>query len=117
MSKKSPPMTQEQIRTVARMFKVLGEPSRLTILKLLFEKPLTVTELVEAMHTKQANVSKQLGMLYDAELVSRQRDGNQVTYAICEPMIFELCGLVCCKLQKDAVQQAKTMGVKASALR
>jgi ArsR family transcriptional regulator len=117
MQKKSPPMSSEQIQTVARMFKVLGEPTRLSILKLLFEKPLTVTELVEALESKQANVSKQLGMLFDAGLVSRQRNGNQILYAISEPMIFDLCELVCCKLQRDAVSQARAMGVKASALR
>ena len=117
MSKKSPSMTPEQIQTVARMFKVLGEPTRLSILKLLFDKPLTVTEIVVALDTKQANVSQQLGMLYDADLVTRTRHGNQVTYAICEPMIFDLCSLVCCKLQKDAVQQAKNMGISATAFR
>ena len=99
------------------MFKVLGEPTRLMILRLLFKKPLTVSEIVLALESKQANVSKQLGMLHGAGLVSRKRCGNQVTYAIGEPMIFELCELVCGKLQRDAVSHAKSMGVKASALR
>lgn len=117
MSKKSKPMTPQQIQTVARMFKVLGEPSRLSILRLLFDGPMTVGELVIEMDSKQANISKQLGMLHDAELVSRSRDGNQIYYAICEPMLFDLCALVCSKLQKDATSQAKAMGVKASALR
>ncbi|MAX24981.1 MAG: transcriptional regulator [Phycisphaeraceae bacterium] len=117
MSKKSPPMSPLQIKTVARMFKVLGDPTRLAILKMLFDQPLTVTEMVEALEAKQANISKHLGMLHDAGLVSRERNGNQVIYAICEPMVFDLCQLVCCKLQKDAVQQARDMGIKASALR
>lgn len=110
-------MSHDQVQTVARMFKVLGEPTRLSILKLLFEGEMTVTQLVEALQSKQANVSKQLGMLFDAGLVSRTRNGNQVVYAISEPMIFDLCDLVCCKLQRDAVTQARTMGVRASALR
>ncbi|MBN4061085.1 helix-turn-helix transcriptional regulator [bacterium AH-315-I18] len=117
MSKKQQKMSPEQIQTVARMFKVLGEPTRLMILRLLFKKPLTVSEIVLALESKQANVSKQLGMLHGAGLVSRKRCGNQVTYAIGEPMIFELCELVCGKLQRDAVSHAKSMGVKASALR
>lgn len=117
MSKKSPPMTQQQILTVSRMFKVLGEPTRLTILKLLFDRPMTVTEIVDALQTKQANVSKQLGMLYDAGLVSRERLGNQVTYAVGEPILMELCSLVCSKLHNDAIEQARNMGVKASSLR
>ena len=42
--------------------------------------------------SKQANVSKQLGILYDAGLLGRVRAGNRVIYAMREPVIFGWCG-------------------------
>lgn len=90
------------VSDVARIFAVLGEPTRLRILQHLGEGPLHVGELVERVGGKQANVSKQLGILLHAGLVGRERDGMQVRYFIVDPMIFELCDLVCGKLRREA---------------
>lgn len=100
----------EQLRAVARLFEVLAEPTRLDILQTLRQKPLSVNGIVEATSCKQANVSKQLGILHAAGLLGRQREGNQVFYSIADPMIFELCSLVCGKLKKDAQQQLAAFG-------
>jgi hypothetical protein len=35
-------------------------------------------------------------------VVGRERDGLSVRYFIDEPLIFELCSLVCGKLRRDA---------------
>ena len=91
-----------QLGEVANLFAVLSEPSRLQILQTLRSGPRSVTELVEACDLKQANVSKQLGTLYRARLVDRERDGNVIRYFIRDPMIFSLCELVCGKLKRDA---------------
>jgi DNA-binding transcriptional ArsR family regulator len=105
--KKFVALDAQRLENVARMFAALAEPTRLRILQMLQQGPLTVTELVSALEMKQANVSKQLGLLHQAGLVARQREGNLVRYRISEPMIFELCGLVCAKLQRDAEAQVK----------
>ena len=94
-------LTPAQIEEVARLFEILAEPSRLMLLQNLQEGPQTVTALVEATGMKQANVSKQLGVLHQARLVGREREGNFVRYTILDPMIFELCSLVCGKMQRD----------------
>lgn len=94
-----------QFQAVGRLFGVLADPTRLTILHLLKTGPANVSELVDKTGLKQANVSKQLGVMYDVGLLSRQREGNQVYYAIREPLIFQLCDLVCLKLQRDAQTQ------------
>ncbi len=96
------PLGRPQLDAVARMFQTLGEPTRLEILQRLQARPMTVTDLVEALGAKQANVSKQLGLLYAAGLVGRQRRGSTVEYSITEPMVFDLCRLVCDKLRRDA---------------
>lgn len=100
----------EQLQAVARLFEVLAEPTRLDILQNLKQKSLSVNEIVSATDCKQANVSKQLGILHDAGLLDRRREGNQVFYSIADPMIFDLCALVCGKLRKDAQQQLAAFG-------
>ena len=95
----------DQLDAVARFFRVLAEPTRLAILQELRRDPLTVGDLVVALDAKQANVSKQLGILFDAGLLDRERSGNSVVYSIREPVIFELCDIVCGKLKRDAERQ------------
>jgi DNA-binding transcriptional ArsR family regulator len=96
------PLEESAVGDVARVFADLGEPTRLTILQHLGQGPLYVSELVERVGGKQANVSKQLGILHQAGLVGRERDGIQVRYFIADPMIFDLCDLVCGKLRREA---------------
>jgi len=94
-------MSLAQLEAVARLFAILSEPSRLMLLQTLHNGPMTVSELVEACDMKQANVSKHLGLLYDHQLVKRERDGITIRYQIADPMIFALCNLVCGKMERD----------------
>jgi ArsR family transcriptional regulator len=100
-------LEREQLEAVAGTFAVLAEPTRLAILQRLKGGPCSVGTLVTDLGLRQANVSKQLGLLQDAGLVARRRDGNFVIYSIAEPMIFDLCELVCSKLKRDFERQAK----------
>ena len=95
-----------QVEAVSRLFAVLSEPSRLTLLQALHDGPLTVNELVKSTAMKQANVSKHLAALHDHHLVKRERQGISVQYEIADPMIFSLCNLVCGKMEKDAKRAA-----------
>ena len=88
-------MSEKMLDLVARRFRTLGEPFRLRLLQELETGEKTVNELVGALDGNQPNVSKHLPILYDAGLVSRRRQGTSVVYAICDPMVFKLCDLVC----------------------
>jgi DNA-binding transcriptional ArsR family regulator len=68
-----------------------------------------VTELVEATGMKQGNVSKQLGILYDAHVLARNREGNFIRYAIRDDTIIQLCNLVCRKLEGDALARVAAL--------
>lgn len=107
------PLDRAGMEKVARLFGVLAEPTRLQILQRLQEERLSVSELVEHLAVKQANVSKQLGVLFDAGLLDREREGNCVYYSVRDPMVFELCGLVCSKLRRDAAADIASMGGSA----
>lgn len=98
---------RETLTRVAEMFRVFSEPTRLAILQLLRERAFSVNELVEQLETSQANVSKQLKTLHEADLLHREQRGNQVFYSIKEQMVYELCEIVCDKLNRDARASAE----------
>jgi ArsR family transcriptional regulator len=100
-------LTPETFELIATRFRVLAEPMRLRILHALGEGEMTVGELVEALGAGQANVSKHLGLLLDAGIVRRRKEGLNAFYAIADETIFALCELVCSSLEERlAVQRA-----------
>ena len=99
-----------QLQAVAELFAVLSEGSRLRILQLLQRGPLTVGALVEQSGLKQANMSKQLGILLSAGIIGRRQDGNRAIYSIELPLVFELCELVCRSVAKQAAARAAILG-------
>ncbi len=94
-------MNDTQLEAIAETFAALADHSRLLILHTLQRHPCYVNELCEKTGLKQANASKQLGILRNAGLIDGQRQGNLVRYSISEPMIFEICELVCSKIERD----------------
>lgn len=88
-------MSDQTLELIAKRFRLLGEPFRLRLLQQLQSGEKTVNELVDALDGNQPNVSKHLALLHDAGLVSRRRDGMSVLYSIGDPVIFQLCNLVC----------------------
>jgi len=105
-------LNPQQLESVAELFGVLAESTRLALLQELRGGPLAVGELVEALGAKQANVSKQLGILHSAGFVGRERQGNSVRYFIADELVFRLCELVCAKLRREAEREFKAMGGK-----
>jgi DNA-binding transcriptional ArsR family regulator len=95
---------------VAALFGVLSEESRLRILQALEAGPRSVGELVAHTGMKQANVSKQLGMLGAAGVISRRQEGNRAIYAIALPLVFELCDTVCRGVARQAADRAAALG-------
>jgi len=100
-SKKARLFSPEALGFVAERFRVLGEPMRLKLLIALETGEKNVTELVQLTEATQANVSKHLGILCDAGMLSRRKEGLKTFYVISDPQIFKLCDLMCSKLQKE----------------
>lgn len=101
------PQPSEYLSPVADYFKVLSEISRLQIISCLREKAMNVSEIGEATGLGQANLSKHLKILTEAEILSRQPQGVAVYYEIQDPTIFELCELVCDRLYERMQQKAE----------
>ena len=103
----SPVLTEPLVELVAERFRVLGEPMRIRLLNELRDTDLTVGELRELTGASQQNISKHLGILHQAGMVARKREGNQARYSIADPGVFELCELVCggVQRQRDALDR------------
>src|SRR5438552_12027496 len=84
-------LSEAALQMIAERFKVLAEPMRLKILHALWDGEQTVGEIIATTGALQANVSKHLGILQQAGLVRRRKDGLNVYYRICDETVFELC--------------------------
>ncbi len=91
----SHPLPEALVELVAQRFRVLGEPMRIKLLDCLRESDATVSDLQGALGASQQNVSKHLGILHAAGMLSRTKQGNTIRYAISDPAVFDLCDQVC----------------------
>jgi DNA-binding transcriptional ArsR family regulator len=92
------------VELIAQRFRVLGEPMRIKLLDSLRDGESTVQELQRATGASQQNVSKHLGVLLAAGLVSRTKEGTSSRYAIADPGVFELCDQVCGGLRRQITE-------------
>ena len=65
-----------------KVFKALGDPTRLRIVRLLFERPLCVCELIFVLKMEQSRISHHLQILREADLVEDKREGRWMIYEI-----------------------------------
>lgn len=96
------PLSDKMIELVARRFRMLSEPTRLRILQTLDSGEKTVSEIVEALQGNQPNISTHLRALWEAGWLCRRRAGNSVYYSVADPMIMQLCKLVCHSATEEA---------------
>lgn len=93
------PIPADLAELIAARLRVIGDPTRIRILDLLRDSELTVTEITEALGTSQQNASKHLGVLLQAGILARRKDGNSSIYSILDKGVYELCEQVCGGLQ------------------
>jgi DNA-binding transcriptional ArsR family regulator len=93
------PIPLDLAEMIAARLRVIGDPTRIRILDLLRDAELTVTQITEGLDTSQQNASKHLGVLLQAGIVARRKDGNSSIYSIADAGVYELCEQVCGGLQ------------------
>lgn len=87
-------LSETELELVATRFRALGEPMRLRILQAVCHQPRTVNEIVEAVGSGQANVSKHLALLATTGILTRQKDGQRVIYRMKDSLVLKLCQAV-----------------------
>jgi DNA-binding transcriptional ArsR family regulator len=84
------PDTPTMTEPLDLVFAALADPTRRAILAMLLEDDMAVTDVAEPFTISLAAISKHLGVLADAGLISRERRGR----------------VIWCKLEPDALRTA-----------
>ncbi|MFM8765826.1 MAG: ArsR/SmtB family transcription factor [Spartobacteria bacterium] len=103
--------SREALEQIAARFRALSEPTRLAILQELKSGGRGVGELVKAIGLSQANVSKQLAVLREAGFLKREQRGTSAVYSISDPLVMELCKLMCDGMTKRAREAAQAFTI------
>ncbi len=114
MSKKNsdaPPkqLSDAALELIATRFRALSEPMRLRLLNLLMQGEHSVGQLVEATGSSQANVSKHLTLLREAGMVGTRKEGLTSICFIADPIVNELCEMMCSRLREEMEDKAKSL--------
>lgn len=104
------PVPDQLVELIAARFRVIGEPMRIRLLDRLRDGELSVQDLADALGSSQQNVSKHLGVLHGAGILSRRREGTRTLYAIADESVFTLCESVCGGIQRQLAELDELLG-------
>ena len=101
----------ELLETMAAKFRLIGEPTRLAILHALMDGvERNVGQIVAETGRTEVNVSRHLKQLAKGKMLARRKAGLQVFYRLTDPVIEQVCRLVCDTLPKDALPRPPGQG-------
>lgn len=96
---------KEIIHYSARLLKVLGDETRLTILKLLSKNEANVSMIVEKTGIEQSNISHQLKVLKEHRLVQSRREGKSIVYFPDDRHVYQILDQVFAHIKEDITEQ------------
>jgi ArsR family transcriptional regulator len=88
------PNTQALRQFKAQVFQALAHPTRIAIVEALRDGELAAGALVEHLQLEQANASQHLAVLRTKGIVVNRKVGNQVYYALRDPVLSEVLDLL-----------------------
>jgi DNA-binding transcriptional ArsR family regulator len=98
------PIALPEHELLARVFRTLGDATRLRLLEILLERgQATQSELVEAVDAPQPRVSEHLGCLAWCGLITSDRDGRTVSYRVIDPRAERFIAMARAFLHENAV--------------
>jgi DNA-binding transcriptional ArsR family regulator len=74
----------------AEFFQALAHPTRIAIVELVRDGELSAGALIERLGIEQANASQHLAVLRAKNILINRKTGNQVFYAVRDPLIIEV---------------------------
>jgi len=101
--------SKQLLEQIAHRLRAMANPLRLRILHTLEGGELSVNEILERVGGSQGNVSRHLGVLHGADLVTRRRQGNNIYYAISDEAVFAICSTVCDSLLERAAADVEAI--------
>lgn len=85
---------KELYKLHAEMCKVFSNPTRLEILNLLRDKPMSVTELIKKTDLSQANISQHLSIMKSKGIVASGRKSRNIYYKLENPKIIRAFDII-----------------------
>lgn len=79
-----------ELAPAAALFRSLGDPTRLAIVRRLVAGPARVVELVEAVGLAQSTVSKHLACLRECSLVDSEPVGRASLFRLTQPALIDV---------------------------
>jgi ArsR family transcriptional regulator len=76
------------MQQASALFRLLSDSTRLRLLRILAQDRFNVTELTGILGAAQSNVSRHLGLLKDAGLVTEEREAGFVYYRVTDRAVF-----------------------------
>jgi DNA-binding transcriptional ArsR family regulator len=74
----------------AEFFKALAHPLRIRILDELRRGEVSVNDLCSRLQVEQSNLSQQLAVLRNRNILAARKDGQNVYYSVRDPQLFDL---------------------------
>ena len=96
---------EEWIKFKAKIFKALGNPIRLKIIRFLAEGEKCVCEIFPHVDQTQPAVSRHLQILKDCGIIKFRKDGNRHLYSLTDPQIVDVLESVDADLTKALSQR------------
>jgi len=84
------PKTEQRVGFKAKIFKVLGDPTRLRILYYVRDNERCECEIVPYLGLAQPTVSRHLRILASQGMLNFRKDGVRKMYSISTPRIFRI---------------------------
>ena len=83
-------LQEEKFLTLAELFKVFGDNTRLKIIYALMQTELCVCDIAEVLGMSQSSISHQLRVLKSARLVKYRKEGKVVFYSLDDEHINDI---------------------------
>ncbi|MCX6614436.1 MAG: metalloregulator ArsR/SmtB family transcription factor [Acidobacteria bacterium] len=86
----APPVDEASIEAAARIFRAMGDPSRLRTLAMLSHGEACVSEIAAATREELSTISQRLRVLRSENLLVRRRQGKHILYSLADQHVAGL---------------------------
>ena len=101
--------TQKLYKLKADVIAAAGHPIRLAVIDFLKDGEQCVCDIAEHIGAKRSNVSRHLGVLLKAGVVSQRKDGLKMMYALRTPCVLNFMKCVEGVLRENAKEASKVL--------
>jgi ArsR family transcriptional regulator len=101
--------TQKLYKLKADVIAAAGHPIRLAVIDFLKDGEQCVCDIAEYVGAKRSNVSRHLGVLLKAGVVSQRKDGLKMMYTLRTPCLLNLMKCVEGVLRENAKEASKVL--------